>query len=386
MILIGIRMLLGDVTKYLGLVFGVSFSCLLITLLLGMYNGIMIRAHALIDDTPQADIWVMDPAVEYVDEVASLSDTAPQRVRGVQSVEWAVPLYTGVLRARLADGRFRRVIVIGIDDATLIGLPLKLDPGVTGEELRQADAALLDRISGTKLLDRKSPNSAVSAPTKVGDALRVNDKRLIVAGFCEVSPRVMPQPTLYTTYSRALSLAPPERRLMSFVLVKVRPGFDPVVAAREIEAQTGLRARTKAEFRQDTVDYYTNNTEILTQIGMMVGLGMLVGFATVALLLTMFTRENFRYYATLKAMGTQDRVLVAILFLQGAAAGLVGFGLGTGVASVVGYFGNENGIPFLLVWWSPVFSGVCMLLVCGISAGLNIRPVIRLSPAVVMGG
>jgi putative ABC transport system permease protein len=386
MILIGIRMLLGDMTKYLGLVFGVSFSCLLITLLLGMYNGIMVRAYALIDDTPQANIWVMDPSVEYVDEVASLSDTAPQRVRGVQSVEWAVPLYTGVLRARLADGRFRRVIVIGIDDATLIGLPVKLDPGVTGEELRSADAVLLDRISGVKLLDRKSPNTKVSTPTKVGDSLLVNDKRVIVAGFCEVSPRVMPQPTIYTTYSRALMLAPPERRLMSFVLVKSRPGFDPVKAAREIEAQTGLRARTSEEFARDTEDYYKNNTEILTQIGMMVGLGMLVGFATVALLLTMFTRENFRYYAAFKAMGTQDWVLVLIIFLQGATAGLVGFGLGTGVASAVGYLGTAIGIPFVLVWWSPVFSGVCVLLVCGISAGLNIRPVLRLSPTAVMGG
>jgi putative ABC transport system permease protein len=39
-----------------------------------------------------------------------------QRIRSVEGVEWAVPLYKSWLRARLADGTRMLVIVVGIDE------------------------------------------------------------------------------------------------------------------------------------------------------------------------------------------------------------------------------------------------------------------------------
>ena len=134
MLRLAVRMLLGDTTKWLGVVLGVFFCTFLITHLLAMFAGMMERSFALITDIPQADIWVMDPAVEYVDEPAGLPPTALQRVQSIRGVEWGVPLYTGSLRARLPGGRFRGVLVIGIDDATLMGAPATLTPGSLAAE------------------------------------------------------------------------------------------------------------------------------------------------------------------------------------------------------------------------------------------------------------
>ena len=118
---IALRMLMGDRAKYFGLIFGVTFATLLMTQQVSIFMGIMTRTASQILDVRDADIWVMDNKVRFIDEVPALPDTDLHRVRGVPGVEWAVRMYKGQVRARLADGNFRNVVLFGLDDATLVG-------------------------------------------------------------------------------------------------------------------------------------------------------------------------------------------------------------------------------------------------------------------------
>ena len=63
------------------------------------------------------------------------------RVRGVPGVRWAVRLFRGQPRAKAEDGRFRVVILMGLDDASLAGAPAR-DKMLLGsvESLRDPDA------------------------------------------------------------------------------------------------------------------------------------------------------------------------------------------------------------------------------------------------------
>jgi len=123
MYFVALKMLIGDRSKYLGIIMGLTFASLLITQQAAIFVGLMTRTYGFITDTGQADIWVMDPKVQFVDDIKPLQDTQLFRVRSVEGVEWAVPLYKGLLKARLADGTFQTCIVVGLDDATLIGGP-----------------------------------------------------------------------------------------------------------------------------------------------------------------------------------------------------------------------------------------------------------------------
>jgi putative ABC transport system permease protein len=114
MIRIAIRMLMGDLIKWMGVVLGVFFCTFLITHLLSMFNAMLERTYATISDIPQADVWVMDPSTEYVDETSGMPPTALDRVRGVSGVEWASPLIQNSVRARLPHGLFRAVTIIGV--------------------------------------------------------------------------------------------------------------------------------------------------------------------------------------------------------------------------------------------------------------------------------
>ena len=89
---IALKILIGDRGKYLGIIMGLTFASLLITQQSSIFTGLMTRTYGAITDLSQPDIWVMDPKVQFIDDVKSLQDTELFRIRSVEGVEWAVPL------------------------------------------------------------------------------------------------------------------------------------------------------------------------------------------------------------------------------------------------------------------------------------------------------
>ena len=231
------RMLIGDRTKYWGIVFGVAFGSLLIAQQSAIFVGLMRRTSSRIIDVTEADIWVMDKQTLNVDEVRPMPENRLYQIRGVPGVEWAVRLYKGQVVVRTEDGGFRQVFLVGVDDGTLIGTPHDMVLG-SAESLREPDAIIVDQ-DGYKLL---FPDQ----PLRLGAAVQMNDRRAVVAGICRVSPPFTTLPVIYTRYSQATMYAPHERNMLSFVLA----GAD-----KRTDRRDALLANRRADVAQgDDVD------------------------------------------------------------------------------------------------------------------------------------
>lgn len=380
---VALRMLVGDRVRYIGIIMGLTFASLLVTQQAAIFIGLMVRTFGFITDTSQPDVWVMDSKVQFIDDIKPLQDTQLNRVRGIQGVDWAVPLYKGLLKARLDNGNFQTCNVIGIDDATLIGGPPKMIEGSLSD-LRRADGVIVDIVGAKDKLARHTgdPRRPI-VPLKVGDVLELNDHRAVVVGICQTSRTFQSQPVVYTTYTRATSYAPFERKLLSFVLVKVRVGLDPAEVCKRIREQTGLAAYTSQGFKDLTFNYFMKNTGIPINFGIGVVLGFIVGTAIAGLLFFNFTQDNLRYFGALKAMGAPDRVLLRMIVMQALAVGVIGYGLGVGLASAQGIMLGGTELSFLLPWQLLVFSAGAVLLICLGSAIVSMIKVIKLEPAIV---
>jgi putative ABC transport system permease protein len=332
----------------------------------------------------------MDPAVEYVDEIAGLPPTAVDRVRSVDDVQWAVPLYTGTLRTRLSSGQFRAVQVIGVDDASLVGAPRDLVAG-SAEDLRRADAVIVDRSATDVFLrqavtPRRHGPPDLTAPTRplaMGDELTINDHRVVVVGFARVSPRFLFRPTLYMTFSHATAIAPGERNLLSFVLAHGRPGVDPARLADRIHAQTGLRARTASQFKADTAWYVSLNGGVIVRLGLMVGIAFGVGAIMTGLFFYLFTVENLRYYATLKALGASDGAIIRMVAAQALTCGATGYGLGIGASAALGQAMTRADQPYLLLSATLAATGIVVLGVVLVAGLFSCITIVRLEPGIV---
>lgn len=382
---VALKMLVGDTAKYVGIVFGLTIASFLITQQTSIFCGLMSRTFGAITDLSEPDIWIMDPKVQFIDDVKPLQDTMLYRVRGVEGVRWAIPLYKGLIKARLSNGNFQTCNVLGIDDATLIGGPPEMVEG-TLADLRRAQAVIVDEVGARGKLARELPDGT-KIPLRVGDTLELNDNRAVVVGICRVSRTFQSQPVIYTTYSRATQFAPRERKLLSFVLVKAGEGQDARALADRIEATTGLMAQLRDEFKWATVMYFMKNTGIPINFGIAVLLGFFVGLAIAAQTFYQFTLENIRHFGALKAMGAGNGLLLRMILLQAVIVGALGYGLGVGAAAFMGYrVGTATELAFFMPWQLLVVAAVAILLIVTLSAGISLSKVMRLEPGIVFKG
>ncbi len=375
MLRLALKMLFGDRAKYMMLVCGLSFCALLMSQQTSVFCGLLLWTTATVRNV-RAPIWVADAKVEQANEVVPMREIEVQRVRSVPGVEWAVPLYWSILQARLPDGTFQGVQLTGLDSATLVGRPSKMKEGRI-EDLRLPNAVIVDQVAIEKFAKHH-------IRLQVGATFEINDREARVVGICETERSFLGQPYVFTTYSRALEYAPLQRKLLSFVLVKPKPGVPVQDLLNRISAMDGLRAFSSDQFAWDTLVWYIRNTGIPISFGTVVMLGVVGGIALAGQTVYLFVHENMRFLAALKAMGASFRILAQMVVLQAFTVGFIGYGLGVGLAALFGNAVLRKGQPpFYMPWQILAFTGAVIVLICLFSALVGLIKVARTEAAMV---
>jgi putative ABC transport system permease protein len=372
------KMLIGNRVKYLGIVFGVVFAALLIAQQSSIFCGLMSLTISQIRDVEGVGIWVMDKNCKFVDDVKPLADTELFRVKSVPGVEWAVRFYKGVARARLEEGDYEQMIMLGLDDATLVGAPEGLFMGSISD-LRKPDAVIMDDAGYKRIWPGQ--------PFRIGRTFEMNDRRAVIVGITKASRTFQSFPICYTRYSQAVMFAPPERKVLSFVLANAEAGVPAEEVCRRIEDQTGLQALTREQFIRKTIVYYLQKTGIPVNFAITVLLGFLVGTAIAGQTFYLFTVENIRQFGALKAMGTSNWTILLMVLFQGLQVGVVGYGVGIGLAAAFGWVTRGfSRLSFFMPWQVLALTAVAVFVIVLLASLLSIRKVMVVDPAIVFRG
>ena len=372
------KMLIGNRAKYLGIVFGVVFAALLIAQQASIFCGLMSLTVSQIRDVEGVEIWVMDRNVQFVDDVKPLADTELFRVKSVDGVDWAVRFYKGLGRARLEEGNYQQMILLGLDDATLVGAPEGIFMGSIAD-LRRPDAVILDDAGYQRIWPGE--------PYRLGRTFEMNDHRAVVVGLTKASRTFQSFPICYTRYSQAVLFAPPERKVLSFILAKSADGVSAEEACRRIEERTGLQALTRDGFLWKTIRYYLAKTGIPVNFGITVFLGFLVGTAIAGQTFYLFTVENIRQFGALKAMGTSNWTILLMVLSQAVQVGVVGYGVGVGLAAMFGWLTRSfTRLSFFMPWQVLAITAAAVFVIVLLASLLSIRKVLVVDPAIVFRG
>jgi putative ABC transport system permease protein len=373
---VALRMLTGDTAKYFGLIFAIAFCTFLLENQASIFANIMRRTASQMLDVTDAEVWVMDPQTEYWEQTKPLKDTDLTRVRGVPGVEWAVRLFKGTPVARTVSGKFAAAFVIGLDDATLAGVPRRMFMG-SWERLREPDSVIVDRAGYILLFPGE--------PFELGRTVEMNDHQVTIVGISEAAAPFVSLPVMHARYSEAVNFLGRERTQLSFIIARPSSGVAPEALTDRIATQTGLRARTTNEFMWDSIWYYMRNTGIPINFGITIGVALLVGTVVAGQTFYLFTLENLKQFGALKAIGVTNLRLIAMILLQAFTAGSLGFAIGTGLAATFFEITSRQVATrgIFLMWQSVGLTGAAVLFVVAIASLLSIRRVLVLEAASV---
>jgi putative ABC transport system permease protein len=374
---IAIRMLTGDRQKFIGLIFGIAFSTLLITQQLTIFVNLIQRGSSAVYNVGTVDLWVMDPASRTTDVAFAMPSTALDRVRGVPGVAWAAPYLQSGATIRTPEGDLEGVTVIGVDDSTLIGLPRRMVRG-DKDALYEPDTVFIDDVGAERLFP--------GGIDPIGRTLELNDRRAVIRGIVDTIPSFTSQVLLYTRYSNALAYVPGTRNRLSFVVARAAEGESARTVADRIMAQTGLKVRTRDEFAEDGRNFIIENTGIPVNFGITVALGFIVGIAIVGLTLSLFIRDNIKQFGALKAIGVTNGKIRMMVAAQAGLVGLIGYAFG--VLAAVGFvngFALGGGFfkGFYTPWQIPVITATVTVVILTLTGLLALRTVLNTEPASV---
>ncbi len=376
---IALRMLTGDRAKYLGLIFGVTFATFLMSQQVSIFMGVLTRTGNSILDVRDADIWVMDNRVRFVDEAPGLQDTDLMRVRGVEGVAWAVRLYKGNVLARLEDGNTRSIRLTGVDDETLVAAPQQLLAGDVAD-LKKPDAVIVDKAGYEYMWGKEA--------YQLGRTFQINDRRALLVGVCDVGPPFFSEPIIYTRYTQAARYVPRERKLMNYILAKPRDGVDAQALCHEIQVRTGRTALTRWQFFWKTIRYFLASTGIPVNFGVTIALGFIVGAAVTGQTLYLFILEGLKQFGALKAIGVANINILRMVLLQALTIGSIGYGLGIGLSAVF-FLATSNFTQLAglhLTWAAMLGTGASVVVIVIATSIIGARRVLVLEPAIVFRG
>lgn len=165
------------------------------------------------------------------------------------------------------------------------------------------------------------------------------------------------------------------------VLVQVKEGVEPAVAAAGIQRWKHLQAYTRAQMEEILVVKLIATSA--RQIAMFLVILAVVSAAIVAFIIYTMTLGKIREIAVLKLIGTRDRTIAGMILQQALGLGLIGFVVGKTVATLWAPFFPK----YVLLEPGDALRGfVIVMLICAVASTLAIRAALRVDPATAIGG
>jgi len=379
----------------LGLLLGVVMS------MGGIYRGLFADALAILNFT-KADIWVVQQDTNGpFAENSRIPEDIKYRIKAVPGVAEASPLSFQTIQIE-RQGKPFRFFLIGYDLNGLGGPPMI----VAGRNIRQkhyemvvAKAMRMEigeklhlglhdytvvGITGKVVSSSGDPAAYVSLADaqdiqfkKDNDAIR-NDRERIGANLAAVQSLSPGQSKFLKQNIAAITES---THTVNTVVARLAPGAN----IKEVQE----RISRWNHFRPLSVE---EQTKILTkgmiekarmQLGLFRIILLVISAVIISLIIYTSTLDKIRVIATLKLIGSQNRVIVGMILQQSLLMGVIAYGIGYALILLT-YEKFPRRIVLEAFDLQALF--VIVMAICMISSFVGIRKALRVEPAEALGG
>ncbi len=354
---------------------GIAFAALLMMVELGLKDG-FVESALLTLRSLDGEIMLISSAKYQFISPAAFSRRQLHEARGVAGVASARPFYVqrGIWK-NPQDLKLTSVMVFAFDPDQ----PVLLVPEINArlEALRQPDTIMVDRRA------REAFGIAGEGTDTELSRRKVKVVGTFWAGsdFFSDGNVIMSDRNFFTFFGGGNPAELPDAEIG---VVKVLPGSDVREVQRALTAAMpqNVVVLTKSELIDKEARFHSE----ITAVGPVFGVGTLVGFA-VGMLISyqiLFSElsDQLSQYATLKAMGYQNRYLVKVVLQQAILYALLGYVPAWLLSCIVFYIIGEMALmPMRMSFSLTALSLGLTVAMCIISAMIAVRRVIAADPA-----
>ena len=357
---------------------GVVVAVMLMLVQLGIRQGALDNSVAVARRVT-ADLVVVSPRTKTIFASAQFPRRLLYRLGSNPDVLAISEMYMGQGRLRNPWNKLEfPVSLYGLDP----GAKMMNLPGIERyeEQLHDIDRLLFDGLS-------RSNYGPIRQYLSEHDTLdvEVNLRKVRLIDSIEVGISINTDGNVFTTPANFLRLFP-DRKPGSVDLgfVRLKPGTDALAMRESLRQYVGKEAKilTRDELIAAEIVFIRENAPIDFIFGMGAAVGFFIGFVVVYQILYTEVTNHLPQYATMKAMGFNDRYLLVVVLSQSLILALLGylpgFVLALGLYRVAT---NAIQMQFSMTVERAVFVFLLTIAMCGLSAMIAIRKVRTADPA-----
>ena len=369
MILLALRNLISERTRFAFSAAGIGFAVFLITMLLGLYQGWSVKIGGFVEEI-DADAWIArEGTTDFINAASILPRPLGEETAARDGVAAVYPMIVRPMQFFEGDKKVE-IHLIGYDVASGVGGPLKIVDGrgePTGNELVIDD--VLAKTSGVG----------------VGDTLTSGDTSIEVIGIATGGNFAFTQAGFMSVEAASDLLDMGD--LVTFWLIDLDEGASLETLASSITSENdGVTVFTSDEFASATRSRILDN--VIPIIGLILGMAFIVGIAITSLTIYTATVERTREFGIMKAVGFNNVDLYRLVLIQSFITGAVGFVFGVIMTLLMSTFVERLAAQFIL-YVRPIdvlFVAVATIIMAGLASIVPARRVGSIDPAVAFKG
>lgn len=348
---------------------GVAGTVLMMLMQIGFYSGLMSSVTAIYR-AMNADIFIVSSAYLQFAQAGTVPRDRLFQAQSVTGVREAEAFFVDAMPWRNPETRERyRMLVMGIAPSS----PLFGFPPETMQALGDG-SVLIDTLTRPRY-----------GPQDIGTATEVGDRQVRIAGQYRMGPGLTADGAIVTDYDTFVGII--RRRTIdrpSLLAVRVDAGADPegVAAALRKALPADTRVLTRSEMVLAEERFWTSQTSMGPIFRLGAALGFVIGMVILYQIMASDIANRIREYATMKAIGYEDRSLRGIVLQEVVIFAISGFIIGallsTGLYMIVR---AATSLPIVMTPERLAAIFLLTLIMCWVSGVLATRKLHKADPA-----
>ena len=357
--------LTGEKKRFYVALAGITFAVAMMLFQMGLRAALfkqVIAPIALLN----ADLVVVGSHYEYFGVGRGFPDIRLDQSYALDSVEYATPLKLGTMSFKNVDtGQERDIFAIAYDPSKKTFLPKDINIG--NEALKKRGSILFDKLSREQYGEveqafLKNPH----LETEVGG------KRVKIEGLVEIGATFAADGNVLMSIQTFDGMWSAPKCVVNVGVIKLKDGFDAKEEVQKLKKilPSDVSIMTKQQFIDKERDYWDKRTPIGFVISASMAVAIFVGAIIVYQILYTDVTDHLPEYATLKAIGFDDKFFISVIFQESLILSILGFIPGSAIAALLYYATREiANMPTYLTFTNLSIVFLLTVFMCA-SAGL----------------